>query len=779
MRKNYFLTLVFTLFTAFAFAQVSLPHYEAFDYTVAAGLGDQPNWEDYSGGTTNPIDVVAGNLMYSGFADPSGNSINMVGGSVDSRILFNEVTTGEVYVSFLMNVTDISNMTDFTDGGYFAIFASTTNAFQSRLWVKPTVDASSTTVDFAFGPASSGTGFGQTQNLNSVVLVVMSYNVDTGVTNAWINPSDTDFGAGSAPTPDFTETDTTPTTIDRLLLRQDSTGETANMLLDELRIGATWASVTPSGTVNTDPSIVINAPTNNQVFDGSTTQVPVTLTIENFTLSGDNGSGMSDGTGDGFIRTVLQETGQPDENADFFTDMPPAIDVVPGRTYTVTAELVDNSGNSLSPVASATVTFSVELPCDLMLGTISNTCDTSTAGTDTYTSTIAFTGGGTAVYTITALDGSMNPVGTVGGADPSTMASGNITISGIPEGTDVTFNITGDATSSCDETRTLFSPICVPFPVYEPFDYAAGTDLIASTLWQNTSTSTDEIQVVTGTLANPYSPGQFADPTGNMVNFGGSGSDSYIEFTAQSTGLVYASFIFTPTDISTITDTTDGGYFAILAEAGGAFRARLYLRQNAGDPTRYELGISESGSATNFDTTTTYLPGEETFVVMEYNLDTNEIRVWANPDPADFEAAMAPATQTLYHASGSTAASIGRFIIRQDSDAETPDTNFDELRISTTWADVTPKSATASVGENRIDGFAAYPNPVRGNRLTVTTNSTDTKKVDLFNVLGRRVFTQSFSGTSKEMTLSNLSSGIYILKVTEGNRIATQKVIIE
>lgn len=777
MRKNYFFTLLLTLCSVIAFAQVSLPHYEAFDYPVGTDIATTANWENFSG-SDNPIDVTAGSLTYSGFADPTGNSINMVAGFQDDRLLFTEVTTGTVYASFLMQVNSIADITDTTDGGYFAIFGSTTNSFRSRLWVKPTVDNTSTTVDFAYTNGSSGSGFGQSQNLNSVVLVVMSYNVDTGEMNAWINPDASSFEAGSAPTADFTDTDGSPTSIDRIMLRQDSTGETPDMTIDELRVGTTWASVTPSGSVNTDPTLVINSPSNGQVFDASTTEVPVTVTLENFTLSGDAGGGVSDGTGDGYFSATLEETGQPTETVSFFGN-PDPITVTPGRSYTATLELVDNSGNSLTPAVTASVSFSVELPCDLELGDISNVCDAQTTGQDTWTSTIAFTGGGTANYTIEVVDGSDNPIGTIGGDDPSSVASGNIVITGLPEGTDVTMTVVGDSTSSCDFLRNLFSPYCVPFPIYESFDYTAGTDLIASPLWENTSNSSDEIQVVAGTLANPYGPGQYPDPVGNMVNFGGAGSDSRILFTAQSTGMVYASFIFTPTDISTITDATDGGYFAILGEAGGAFRARLFLRQDPDDATRYELGVSESASATNFDTTITYLPGEETFIVMEYNVDTNEIRVWANPDPADFEAASAPVTQTLYHASGSTASNIGRFILRQDSTAETPDTNFDELRIGTTWAQVTPKTATASVGENQIDGFAAYPNPVRGNQLTVTTNSLDAKTVAIYNVLGKKVFTRTFTGAQDTFDVSNVASGIYILKVTEGNRISTQKLIIE
>lgn len=763
MKKNYILTLLFTLcLSAFSFGQVSVPHYESFDYTVGLDLSAQTNWEAYSG-SSNPIDIVSGNLMYSGFANPTGNSINMVGSAEDVRILFNEVTSGEVYVSFLMNVTDISNMTDFTDGGYFAIFASPTNSFRTRLWVKPTVDAASTTVDFAFGPASSGTGFAQTQNLNSVVLVVMSYNVDTGVTNAWINPSSTDFAAGSAPTPDFTETDGSPTTIDRLLLRQDSTGETPNMLLDELRVGTTWASVTPAGSTSTDPSITFNAPSNNQVFASTTTQVPVTLTIDNFTISGDNGSGMSDGTGDGFIRTVLQETGQADENADFFTDMPPAIDVVSGRTYTVTAELVDNSGNSLSPVVSATVTFSVELPCDLVLGTISAACDASPA--TTYVGSIEFTGGNTGVdYTITA------PAGvTVGGDDPDTVAAGTITFSAIDQGVDAMINISGDGTSSCNYDRTFFSPNCILLPVTDAFDYTAAANLSDAAQWTDAN-SGDNVVVASGSL--DYT-GLVAS-TGNSITFSESGAEVFTQFADITSGSVYASFLFKVTAFQSNAspDLTDGGYFAGLASSTTAYDARLWVRPNPDTAgTTFDIGFGHESSSPTV-TTGTYNIDDVIFVVMSYDIDNGQTNVWINPASSSF--GTTPPTATINSTDDFPASEINTFIFRQDSDRETPFLQIDELRIDTSWAAVTPADGTASVGDNTINGFGAYPNPVKNSQLTITTTSTDAKTVNIFNVLGRRVFTQKFSSTNKTMDVSGIASGVYILKVTEGNKTAVR-----
>ena len=121
---------------------------------------------------------------------------------------------------------------------------------------------------------------------------------------------------------------------------------------------------------------------------------------------------------------------------------------------------------------------------------------------------------------------------------------------------------------------------------------------------------------------------------------------------------------------------------------------------------------------------------------------------------------------------------INRFILRQDSTNETPAIDVDELRIGTSWAEVT-SNATVSVNENTIEGFNAFPNPVVNNRLTITSQSSASKQVVLYNILGRQVFSQQISGTRETVELNAVSSGMYILKVVEGNRISTSKVIVE
>jgi|TARA_B110000967_G_scaffold76339_1_gene78969 hypothetical protein len=87
-------------------------------------------------------------------------------------------------------------------------------------------------------------------------------------------------------------------------------------------------------------------------------------------------------------------------------------------------------------------------------------------------------------------------------------------------------------------------------------------------------------------------------------------------------------------------------------------------------------------------------------------------------------------------------------------------------------------NTTASIKNNAIEGFATYPNPVTNNIFTVKSNSADTKQVSIFNVLGKRVLLSSISGVKSDIDVSSISAGLYILKVTEGMKTSTSKLVI-
>jgi hypothetical protein len=526
------------------------------------------------------------------------------------------------------------------------------------------------------------------------------------------------------------------------------------------------------------PSLVITAPSNNAVYPANIDEVPINFSISNFTLAGEVGdTEMTDGTGDGYILGTLEKNGVVDGTKNIFTTTEGISDTEPGATYIITAELVDNSGASLTPKVESTVTFSVALPCDIQLGTFAKSCVIGVS--NTYDISIPFTGGNTSTYTITA------DSGTVGGDDPSTNETGTITIAGVAEGTNVAFTLKGDVSnSSCDFSINVNSPICVKLPLLEAFDYTEDTSLISNDWWQDASTAStpNDIQVKLNDdgggnqlLGSYYSPSDLPAFTGNMISMSGSGSDPYLGFEDQTSGTVYASFTFHVTDMASFTKTA-GGYFAILGDT--SFRAKLWIKDpTAGDTNEglnFNLGISAAGATTMHNDFTANL-AEPVFVVMSYNLDNDEVKLWTVPSAATFGTNTPPAADvTLTDGNGDA---ISRFTLRQDSASETPGMDIDELRIGTSWADVT-SSPVASVKNNSIEGFATYPNPVTNNRFTISSNSNDEKELVIFNVLGKKVLTSSFLGTKSTIDVSTISSGIYILKVTEDGKTATKKLVI-
>lgn len=399
--------------------------------------------------------------------------------------------------------------------------------------------------------------------------------------------------------------------------------------------------------------------------------------------------------------------------------------------------------------------------CELSLTTTNATCNDFTPGTDTYTATVDFSGGGTASYTVMVSSGSWS------GDDPNSVASGTITISGVSEGTDVTLSITG-AGGLCDLMSTVTSPTCEPaltLPLYEPFDYTNGQALInASSDWINISDSFDEVTISMGNLSYTGLP----TSTGNMVSFDGGGSDPGLSFTPVTSGEVYASFIFRVTDQSLITDTGDGGYFAFL----GNFDTRLWVRPNPdAASSTFDIGFGHLSSSPPFSPTT-YNTGVDIFVVMSYNIDTTDYNLWINPDPSDLGGSAPAVTMTGMDPGAPT--EIGQFVIRQDSTGETPFILLDELRLGTSWADVTPN--TLSSEDFEISDIRLYPNPSSTGLVTISSVTTEPLTVSVFNVLGKLVKQETITNT---LNVSGLKAGVYILNIAQNGVTTTKKLVIK
>jgi hypothetical protein len=85
-----------------------------------------------------------------------------------------------------------------------------------------------------------------------------------------------------------------------------------------------------------------------------------------------------------------------------------------------------------------------------------------------------------------------------------------------------------------------------------------------------------------------------------------------------------------------------------------------------------------------------------------------------------------------------------------------------------------------NLGVNKFDqaSFKAYPNPTR-NSWNITSGNDDITSIQVYDVLGKSVYSRT--AASKEVTInaSELSSGVYYAKVATANGESTLKLVKE
>jgi uncharacterized repeat protein (TIGR01451 family) len=244
----------------------ALPFYEPFNESVGSLVGS--NIRNWITATTN-ANVVASPLVYTGLlTNSSSNSLSfggILGETVSSqKIGFTQQTTGTVYASNIIKVTSLPDATEFmykynfgfynaagTYAGCVNLFpdpADPTNKFFIGVCKK---NNNSYTGSAPYTTANSAiTWSAASYTINTPILLVMGYDLTTAgeVMNLWINPANSTFGLGSAPTATLSDAATaTPLTSGKNLIGfLFRTGAVSpGMIMDELRIATNWGDVTP------------------------------------------------------------------------------------------------------------------------------------------------------------------------------------------------------------------------------------------------------------------------------------------------------------------------------------------------------------------------------------------------------------------------------------------------------------------------------------------------------------------------------------------------------
>lgn len=339
MKKNYFLTLLVTVFlSSFSFGQTLIN--ENFDYGATAGDLTAVSggvWKAHSASGKKPVSYANTSLTMTNY--PSSG----VGGSVtvnassssaeDVNRTFAQVTSGSVYAGALINLTAVKS------GDYFMHFRHSGGSFYSRVYVK---DNGSGKALFGIREGGGTIVYGSTAyDLNKTYLVVFKYDLGAGSSSVYVLSSVTNTEPG---TPEATVSDgSNASNIAAIAFRQGS--NIPNATIDGVRVATTWSDIM---TQSTTPSLSISAPGDGTQYSPETTSVKVKLTVQNFNVA--NG-----GTGDGYIKYKVNAGTATDK---FDTNDISLTSLSPGD-YAVEVELVDNSGNSLSTPIKKTVNFKI------------------------------------------------------------------------------------------------------------------------------------------------------------------------------------------------------------------------------------------------------------------------------------------------------------------------------------------------------------------------------------------------------------------------------------
>jgi hypothetical protein len=256
--------------------------------------------------------------------------------------------------------------------------------------------------------------------------------------------------------------------------------------------------------------------------------------------------------------------------------------------------------------------------------------------------------------------------------------------------------------------------------VYDQFDYPTGTSLSTASggTWTATSSGTGEVSVVANNLqytdANPAYGTTIGTPTGNAANIPNAAAKSDrigLNGLPSGSGTLFYSMLIDVTNLTGL--TTSGAFIAGFNNSTGTATssitqagARLQVRRDLNDSTKYNLGIrndvsASTGTSTISWDTTPFAAGSTVFVVGEYEFNqsssTDDVaRLWINPDPSTLGADTAPATTLTSTGGDINQLQIQSFALRALSGGGT--TTVDELRIDNSWQNVTSVPEPASLG---------------------------------------------------------------------------------
>ncbi|MBC3793980.1 putative Ig domain-containing protein [Spirosoma utsteinense] len=250
---------------------------------------------------------------------------------------------------------------------------------------------------------------------------------------------------------------------------------------------------------------------------------------------------------------------------------------------------------------------------------------------------------------------------------------------------------------------------------------------------------------------------------GGSVGLTTAGEDVNRQFTQQTSGSVYASFL-----INVAAAQATGDYFLHLGPStiGTTFIGRVFVKSTTGG---FLLGLSKGTDAAGpVYSTTVYSLNTTYLVVLKYTFvagATNDlVDLFIQPTPGQAEPTPSVSTTSVV----ADLANAGSIALRQGTAANAPTLRVDKLQIGTSWSSVTSAStpvAALSTSTTALTGFVAGQGTVSNTQTyTLTGSDLSADPVSVSATAGIELSTDNSSFTpmlSLPTSASALSQVIY------------------
>jgi hypothetical protein len=340
--------------------------------------------------------------------------------------------------------------------------------------------------------------------------------------------------------------------------------------------------------------------------------------------------------------------------------------------------------------------------------------------------------------------------------------------------------------------------------MFEPFDYAPiGNSLLSpavntnsgtGTTWNNYSSGSPEDMLIADQPGWALDQAFDLNPQGNAVSWKGGGEDGELKFATEAepvnSGSIYLSFFIEVIGWDT---TTGGNSPSIYRHTGfgindnGNNGSSLFFGPGTAANT-FQLGYGNSDSQNTSNPDVVFIPTDYTyvdigtdadnanakqfFIVIKYTFDGNgNGAMWVNPAVNTTE----PTPDITHTATNKVRDRFISVLLQASSNARTPQTTVDEIRVAGSWEEATGQPAL-SVADNVLSSkFKVYPNPAN-DVITVESKNINITAVSLYSVLGKQVLS-GLQLKNNRLDISALSKGVYFMKINSDQGTVTKRII--